>query len=102
MNIKEIDEEIEKKEKLIIVLQEEIKNLKKEKVEMVLSGKFPMGRDVMYLGDRYKIEGYGIEEWNILYMRKYKKGGDLSIKISEVYGSQLESVFLLENKGGEN
>jgi|GEM_PF-6616986 len=101
MTKEEIEKEIEEKEDMIVELRQEIECLQKKKYEVDLVERFPIGRDVKYLGSRYKIDSYGVAKNgdSALYIRKYKKDGNISIKKFEISDKRLlKSVFLIERK----
>jgi len=96
----EMEKQIEEKEAQVMALKEEIEKLKIKRAGIYFEERFPVGSDVTFLGEKYKVEGYSVVEYkaHVLYLRKYKMKGNLSMKVTEIYGNKIDSVFPLKNK----
>jgi hypothetical protein len=93
--INEIDNKMSECEKEIDRLKIRIKELGLEKAELEYSEKFPIGRDLLLKGCKYRIVGYKYSYESEVEVCKYKKDGNLSERKRTLWGSEERTAVLI-------
>jgi len=92
---KEVENEMNDCEKKIQEFKERKKELAIELMEIKYSKKFPIGRDVLIDGEKYKIIRYDYRCFGEVIISNYKKDGSLSKRERQMYYSDQEKAVLI-------
>jgi len=95
--INEVESEMNGCRKEIQELEKRLNELGLEAMEIKYSEKFPIGRDILVDGVKYKIIRYDHNKYyGEIMVSSYKKDGSLSKRITSLYRSEQERAVLLE------